>query len=97
VKDDAARKIKSYPNIKNLYLYIDYPGTMDAFMKNSPDKQAVIYSKNIFPKQKELGITFVYAIIQDKWVAMNSVTSKDGPYKGKTMYDITKELLNKAN
>ena len=44
--------------------------------------------------RNELGFTYVYAIIQDSWDAHTSVTSKDGPYKGKTMYDITKELLN---
>lgn len=95
VNSDVAETIKSYPNIKKLYLYIDYPGAMDAFRRNSPDRQAEIYYKNIFPKQKEMGFTYVYAIIQDSWDANTSVTSEDGPYKGKTMYEITKELLNK--
>jgi hypothetical protein len=46
-------------------------------------------------KVAEMGYTFVYAILQDEWDATSIVTSKDGPYKGKTMYEITKELLNK--
>jgi hypothetical protein len=97
VKGNVVELIKSYPNIKRLYLYIDYPGAMDAFGRNSPDRQAEIYYENIFPKQKEMGFTYVYAIIQDSWDANTSVTSEDGPYKGKTMYEITKELLNKLD
>jgi len=87
--------LRSYPNIKRLFLYIDYPGPMDAFRQNSPDRQADIYYDPIFKNQAELGYDFVYAIIQDSWDANTSVTSMDGPYKGKNMFEITKELLNK--
>ncbi len=95
VKESAIKTLRQFPNIKELYMYIDYPGPMDAFRTNSPDRQAEIYCKNIFPYQKKLGFTFVYAVIQDSWNAKESVTSEDGPYHGKTMYDITKELLFK--
>jgi hypothetical protein len=96
VREDVVKTLRSYPNIKSLYLYIDYPGAMDAFRKNSPDRQAEIYYNNIFPKQREMGFTFVYAIIQDSWDANASVTGKEGAYGGKTMYEITRELINRS-
>lgn len=95
VNEQAIRTLRGYPNIKRLYMYIDYPGAMDAFRLNSPDRQAEIYTENIAPCQDELGFTFVYAIIQDSWDANQSVTDKEGPYGGKTIFDITKELLDK--
>ena len=95
VNEQAVRTLRSYPNIKRLYMYIDYPGPMNAFRLNTPDRQAEIYTENIFPMQEELGFTFVYAVIQDSWDAHESVTSAEGPYKGKTLYEITKELLDR--
>lgn len=95
VNESAIRTLRSYPNIRRLYMYIDYPGPMDAFRLNTPDRQAEIYTENIFPRQEELGFSFVYAVIQDSWDAHESVTSAEGPYKGKTMFEITKELLDK--
>lgn len=95
VNEQALRTLRSYPNIKRLYMYIDYPGPMNAFRLHSPDRQAEIYTENIFPYQEKLGFTFVYAVIQDSWDANASVTSKEGPYGGKTMYEITKELLGR--
>lgn len=93
VKSDVIQTLRSYPNVKRLYLYIDYPGAMDAFRLNSPDRQAEIYYENIFPNQEKMGFTYVYPIIQDSWDANTSVTAIEGPYKGKTIYEITKELL----
>lgn len=95
VNEQAIRTLRSYPNIKRLYMYIDYPGPMNAFRLNPPDRQAAIYTENIYPYQEKLGFTFVYAVIQDSWDANESVTGKDGPYKGKSMYEVTKDLLNK--
>jgi len=95
IKEDVIQLLKSYPNLKKLYLYIDYPGAMDAFRLNSPDRQAEIYYDVIFPSQKKLEFTYVYAIIQDSWDSNTSITSADGPYQGKSMYEITKELLHK--
>lgn len=94
VNAETIKTLKSYPNLKRLYLYIDYPGAMNAFRENTPDRQAQIYCENIYPKQREYDFTFVYAILQDSWDANASVTSGEGPYGGKTMYEITKELLN---
>lgn len=96
VRSQAVEKISSYPNIKDLYLYIDYPNPMSYFMSMTPDMQASVYYNEIYPSQYKYKITYVYAILQDSWDATMSVTSKDGPYGGKSMYDITKELLNKA-
>ncbi len=93
VSREAVDKIRSFANIKRVYLYIDYPGTMDAFRANTPDRQADIYCNTIYPNQAKMGYTFVYPIIQDSWDANASVTDPAGPYKGKTMYEITKELL----
>ena len=95
VKEAAVTRLRSYPNVKDIYLYIDYPGPMQAFMEKDPDEQARIYTEVIYPSQEALNIHFVYAIIQDFWCASEIVTSPDGPYGGKTMYDITKELLFK--
>lgn len=95
VNQGAVKKLNEYSNLKRLFMYIDYPGAMDAFRENDPDRQAQIYCEEIYPFQQQLGFTFVYPIIQDSWDASAVVTSKDGPYGGKTMYDITKELLNR--
>lgn len=97
VNEQAVKTLSSFPNLKRLYMYIDYPGPMDAFRKNSPDRQAEIYFQNIYPQQKKMGFTFVYAVIQDSWNAVECVTSKEGPYRGKTIYDIIKELLDKSS
>ncbi|GHV00611.1 hypothetical protein FACS1894159_06680 [Bacteroidia bacterium] len=95
VKQETVEKLKTYPNLKRLFMYIDYPGAMDAFVaNNNPDEQARIYCETIYPNQEKLGFTFVYPILQDSWDANASVTGAEGPYKGKTMYEITKELLN---
>lgn len=96
VNQGALEKLKSYPNLKRFYMYIDYPGPMDAFRENTPDRQAEIYCEEIFPYQQQLGFIYVYPILQDSWDATVVETSKDGPYGGKTMYEITKELLDAA-
>lgn len=95
VNEQAIRTLRGYPNIKRLYMYIDYPGAMNAFRLHTPDQQARIYIETIFPRQDELDFTFVYAIIQDSWDAHESITDENGPYEGRTMYEITKELLEK--
>ncbi len=95
VNEKAIGTLRSYPNIKRLFMYIDYPGAMNAFREHTPDEQARIYTEVIYPGQAAHGYTFVYPIIQDTWDANAVATSKEGPYKGKTMYQITKELLNR--
>ena len=93
VNRKALETLNGYSHLKQLFMYIDYPGAMDAFRKNTPDRQAQIYCEEIFPLQQELGFIFVYPIIQDSWDASAVITGKDGPFGGKTMYDITRELL----
>lgn len=95
VNEQAIKTLRQFPNIKRLYMYIDYPGPMDAFRQNTPDRQADVYCDNIFPQQEKMGFTFVYAVIQDSWNAVECVTDKDGAYKGKTIYDIIKDLLDR--
>lgn len=95
VNVNAIETLRKYPNIKRLYMYIDYPGCMNAFRENTPDRQADIYTDVIYPAQAEMGFTFVYAILQDSWDAHAVATSPDGPYKGKTIYEVIKGLLNR--
>jgi len=95
VNVQTVKMLRSYPNIKDIYLYIDYPGPTIMFMELDPDERARIFYEEIFPYQRKYNIHYVYAIIQDFWCASEVSTTPDGPYHGKTMYDITKELLNR--
>ena len=95
VRKETVERLRSYPNIKDIYLYIDYPGPTRTFMQKDPDEQARIFYEEIYPSQEKYGIHYIYAIIQDFWCASEIRTSADGPYGGKTMYDITKELLDR--
>jgi len=97
VNTKSLNRLKKDNELKRFYMYIDYPGAMDQFREeNSVDEQASIYINNIHPYQKELGFTFVYAIFQDDWDATKEFTSKKGPYKGKSMFDISRELIEKS-
>ena len=93
INTNAIATFKTFPNVKRMYMYIDYPGCMDAFRQLPVDEQARIYYDVIYPAQFEYGFTFVYAIFQDSWDANAARTSEDGPYKGKTIYEIYKELI----
>jgi hypothetical protein len=66
---------------------------MDMFKANTPDRQAEIYCNNIFPCQQKLGFIFVYGIFMSNWDANVPKTSLTGPYKGKTMFEVSKYLL----
>lgn len=97
VNRKVLKKLKADKDLKQFFMYIDYPGAMDEFRaNNSSDEQASIYINNIHPLQKKLGFTFVYPIFQDDWDATKEFTSKKGDYKGKSMFDITKELIEKT-
>ena len=96
VHKDNMDKVHGFENIKKVYLYIDYPGMTEMFMAKDPDEQARIYCEEIYPYQRKYNFNFVYAIIQDFWGAGEIQTSKNGRYGGKTMYDISKELLFKS-
>ena len=93
INETTLNKLKGYKNLEKIFLYIDYPGAMEQFRANSPDRQADIYCNNIYPYQQTKGFTFVYALFQDGWDPHVVVTSPTGIYKGKTMYEISKELL----
>ncbi len=97
VKESTLNTLKNDPNLKKYFMYIDYPGAMDKFRStNSADKQANVYINNIHAPQEKDGYTFVYAIFQDDWDATKLFTSPDGPYKGKSIYEIIKELIQKT-
>lgn len=87
-------KMKANAEITQYYLYIDYPGQMDAFMELSPDAEADVYTKVIVPAEKDLGFTFVYPILFDAWDSNKHVTSGDGPYQGKSIFQVTRDLIN---
>ncbi|WP_430815092.1 hypothetical protein [Carboxylicivirga sp. RSCT41] len=97
VNTKTLNRLKKDKELKRFYMYIDYPGAMDQFRKeNSVDEQAHIYIHNIHPFQEEMGFTFVYAIFQDDWDATQEFTSANGPYGGKSMFDITRQLIEES-
>lgn len=90
-------RLKSDPELDQYFMYIDYPGAMNEFRaQNTADEQADIYTNNIYPSQFEYGYTFVYALFQDDWDARQLFTSEDGPYNGKSIYDVIKDLILKT-
>lgn len=95
IRESSLNNLRKYTNLKDIYLYIDYPESTRKFMELDPDEQARIYTEVIYPAQMKYNIHYVYAIIQDFWGAGEIVTSPDGPYKGKTLLEITKDLLDK--
>lgn len=75
-------------------LYIDYPGPYERFVEGlTPDQMADVYTKNIWPQQAVQGFVFVYSLSNAGWDPFAHVTSTEGSYGGKNMYDITKECL----
>jgi hypothetical protein len=89
-------KMKADPDIRQYYLYIDYPGQMEEFMKLSPDRQADVFTKVIQPAEKREGFTFVYPILFDDWDATKHITSPDGPYHGASIFDVIRESIGLA-
>jgi hypothetical protein len=97
VNERVLNKLKNDPYLKKYFLYIDYPGAMNKFRSNNTaDEQASVYINNIYPNQWKLGFTFVYPIFQDDWDATKLFTSPEGPYKGKSIYEIFKGLIQKT-
>ncbi|MCB1121240.1 MAG: hypothetical protein KJT03_06810 [Verrucomicrobiae bacterium] len=91
---EALRETK--PEMAKFFLYIDYPHPMQEFTALPVDEQAEIYYNKIWPAQEKYGVTYSYTILQDGWDARKSFTSPNGPYGGKSMYDITKDLINRT-
>ncbi len=77
---------------KTLLLHIDYPPAITEFAKLPPDRQADII-KAIRPLQRKLGFRFIYPVIYSIYDANKFVTSPDGPYKGATMFEVIKQMI----
>jgi len=94
----ALERVQSWPNIKKIFMYIDYPEPFtEFFTTNTPDFQANIYTNNIYPNQRKLGFTYAWPIFQGAWDATAYKTDENGPYKGKTIYEVFKELMHKCD
>lgn len=88
IRLSTLEKLKKDPHINQYFLYIDYPGQMDEFMRLTADKQADVFTKTIQPAEREHGFTFVYPVLFDAWDATMQQTSLEGPYRGATLYDV---------
>lgn len=96
INTTALERVKSWPNIKKIFQYIDYPSPFTEFFTTlSPDEQADIYADNVVARQDELGVTYAWPIIQGEWDANAHRTSENGRWKGKTMFEVFKELMYK--
>lgn len=78
--------------VKNIQAAIDYPRAIAAFGKITPDQQADVI-ETVSKEQKTLGFKFVYPIIYGGYDATTYVTNKDGPYHGKTVFDVILECI----
>ncbi|QGJ70374.1 Hypothetical protein PBC10988_20690 [Planctomycetales bacterium 10988] len=88
IRLSTLEKLKQDPHFEQYYLYIDYPGQMDEYMKLTVDEQADVITKVIQPAEKEHGFSFVYPILFDAWDATKQRTSENGPYQGATLYEV---------
>lgn len=87
---DKLERMKALGTIKKHLLYIDFPLQTADFMELSPDKRADLLTKSYGDRQKAKGFTFVWPIVQGKWDSKKVKTSPQGPYKGKTLYEVMK-------
>jgi hypothetical protein len=78
--------------VKNIQAAIDYPRAIAAFGRITPDQQADVI-ETISKEQKTLGYKFVFPIIYGGYDATTFVTSKDGPYHGKTVFDVILQCI----
>lgn len=78
--------------INSIMAAIDYPRPIREFAKLSPDRQAEII-ETISRQQKAGGFRFVYPVIYGGYDATANVTSKDGPYHGKTVFDVIVQCI----
>lgn len=94
INEAALERVKSWPNIKQVFQYIDYPEPFTTFFTTiPPDTQADIYANNVVARQDELGIVYAWPILQGAWDANAYRTSVTGKYKGKTIYEVFKDLM----
>ncbi|MCK5219923.1 hypothetical protein KAR10_10375, partial [bacterium] len=92
---DKLERMKALGTIKKHLLYIDFPLQTADFMELPPDKRADILTKSYGDRQKTEGFTFVWPIVQGKWDSKKVKTSQQGPYKGKTLYEVMKNAAKK--
>lgn len=78
--------------IKSIMAAIDYPRPIKEFAQLSPDRQAEIIEA-ISRQQKAGGFRFVYPVIYGGYDATANVTSKSGPYHGKTVLDVIVQCI----
>ena len=79
--------------IKLPLLHIDYPYQINIFRGLPPDRQADIITKNVAPFQRQLGFRFIYTVLTDHYDTTKIRTSKNGPYKGATLYEVIKKQI----
>ena len=80
--------------VKSIMAAIDYPRPIKAFAQLPPDRQAEII-ETIARQQKTLGFRFIYPVIYGGYDATANVTTKDGPYHGKTVFDVIVECIKR--
>jgi hypothetical protein len=79
--------------IKTRLVHIDYPKAIQAFGKLPPDRQADIITKEICPAQRQHGFRFIYPVLYGGYDATKMKTTKTGPYKGATIYQIIQQMI----
>lgn len=78
--------------IPNIMAAIDYPRPIRAFAQLSPDRQAEII-ETISRQQKAGGFRFIYPVIYGGYDATANITTKDGPFHGKTVFDVIVDCI----
>lgn len=78
--------------IPNIMSAIDYPRAIAAFSRETPDRQAEII-ETISRQQKAGGFRFIYPVIYGVYDATANVTSMQGPYHGKTVFDVILQCI----
>ncbi len=88
-------KLKQEKSITQILMYIDFPGQVNEFMEFPPDRRADILIKKIHAAQAKHNFSFVWPILQDRWQSTKVFTSKTGPYKGASLYELMKSVMRK--
>ena len=68
-------------------------GAKETPICGTADQMADVLISNIVNREEELGFSFVYPFFQTGYDPSTFITRPEGKYKGKTMYQIQKELL----
>jgi hypothetical protein len=79
--------------VKLPLLHIDYPAEIGAFHRLKPDRQADIIMQ-CSADQYKMGFRFIYPVRYEfRYDSTKSVTSKDGRYKGVTVFEVIKQAI----